>query len=157
MQLIRILVFVAYLYPNIISCPLNCITSIKTFICLLLISNVNFIKLIISYIILLLNPYILYNISSCYTFVSRNQVIIAAKLVLINAYLIALVLISVYVFIFSLLLLIIYKKVKEFPLSNWLKSTLHKLILYNLRVKTSFKGYYFPTSMPQVLGLPSTS
>jgi len=71
--------------------------------------------------------------------------------VLINAYLIALVLISVYVFIFSLLLLIIYKKVKEFPLSNWLKSTLHKLILYNLRVKTSFKGYCFLITLKLLL------
>ena len=104
---------------------------------------------------MLLNPYILYNISSCYTFVLRNQVAIAAKLVLINTYLFALILISIYVFIPSLLLLIIYRKVKESPLSNWLKSTLHKLlILYNFKVETSFKGYHFP--IPQVLRLPST-
>jgi hypothetical protein len=94
---------------------------------------------------LLLNPCILYNISNCYTFVLRNQVIIAAKLVLINAYLFALVLISVRIFILSLLLLIVYKKVKESPLSNWLKFTLYKLILYNLKVETSFKGYRFLT------------
>jgi len=93
---------------------------------------------------LLLNPYILYTTSSCYIFVLRNQVAIATKLVLINAYLFALILISIYIFIFNLLLLIIYKKVKESPLSNWLRSTLHKLlILYNFRVKTSFKGCYF--------------
>jgi hypothetical protein len=73
---------------------------------------------VISYIALLLNPCILYNISSCYTFILRNQVVIAAKLVLINVYLFALILISVYVFILSLLLLIIYRKVKESPLSN---------------------------------------
>jgi hypothetical protein len=82
----------------------------------------------------------------------------AANSVLINAYPFALVLISVYVFIFSLLLLIVYRKVKESLLSNWLKSTLHKSILYNLRVETSFKGYRFPIILiPQVLGLPSTS
>jgi len=35
---------------------------------------------------------------------------------------------------------------------------LHKLILYNFKVKTSFKGYYFPTTLtPQVPRLPSTS
>ena len=67
---------------------------------------------------LLLNPYILYSISSCYTFILKNQVVIAAKSVLINAYLFALILISICVFILSLLLLIIYKKVKESPLSN---------------------------------------
>jgi hypothetical protein len=104
---------------------------------------------------LLLNPCILYNIRSCYVFVSRNRVAKATNLVLINAYLFALILISAYIFIPSLLLLIVYKKVKEFPLSNWLKSTLHKLILYNFKVKTSFKGCRFLT--PQVLGLPSTS
>jgi len=72
-------------------------------------------------------------------------------------YLFALILISVYVFIFSLLLLIIYKKVKESPLSNWLKSTLHKSILYNLKVETSLKGYCFSTLTPQVLRLFSTT
>ena len=93
---------------------------------------------------MLLNPYILYNISNYYTFILRNRVAIAAKLVLINAYPFALILISIYVFIPSLLLLIIYRKVKESPLSNWLKSTLHKLlILYNFKVKTSSKGYRF--------------
>jgi hypothetical protein len=103
---------------------------------------------VISYVVLLSNPYILYSISSCYTFVLRNRVIIAAKSVLINAYPFALILISVYVFIFSLLLLIVYRKVKESPLSNWLKSTLYKLsILYNLKVKTSFKGYRFPITL----------
>jgi hypothetical protein len=107
---------------------------------------------------LLSNPRILYNISSCYTFVLRNRVAIAAKLVLINAYPFTLILISIRVFIPSLLLLIIYKKVKESPLSNWLKSTLHKSILYNFKVKTSFKGYRFLiTLIYQVLGLPSTS
>ena len=45
-------------------------------------------------------------------------VAIAAKLVLINAYLFALVLISIQVLILSLLLLIIQRKVKESPLSN---------------------------------------
>jgi hypothetical protein len=34
---------------------------------------------------------------------------------------------------------------------------LHKLILYNFKVKTSFKGYRFLTLISQVLGLPSTS
>ena len=93
---------------------------------------------------MLSNPCILQNISNCYTFISKNQVAIATKLVLINAYLFALISISIYVFIPSLLLLIIYKKVKESPLSNWLKSTLHKLlILYNFKVKTSSKGYRF--------------
>jgi hypothetical protein len=96
---------------------------------------------------LLLNPYILYNISSYYTFVLKNRVVIATKSVLINAYPFTLVLISARVFIFSLLLLIIYKKVKELLLSNWLKSTLHKSILYNLKVKTSFKGYRFPITL----------
>jgi hypothetical protein len=67
---------------------------------------------------LLSNPYILYAISSYNTFILRNRVAIVTKSVLINAYPFALVLISVYVFIFSLLLLIIYKKVKESPLSN---------------------------------------
>jgi hypothetical protein len=90
----------------------------------------------------------LQGISNCYTFISKNQVAIATKLVLINdAYLFALVLISIHVFILSLLLLIIYKKVKESLLSNWLKFTLHKLILYNLKEKTSFKGYYFLTTL----------
>jgi hypothetical protein len=42
----------------------------------------------------------------------------ATNSVLINAYLFALVLISVRVFIPSLLLLIVYRKVKESPLSN---------------------------------------
>jgi hypothetical protein len=42
----------------------------------------------------------------------------AANSVLINIYLFALILINVYVFILSLLLLIIYRKVKESPLSN---------------------------------------
>jgi hypothetical protein len=101
------------------------------------------------------NPRILYNISSCYTFILKNRVVIVAKLVLINVYSFTLILISVHVFILSLLLLIVYKKVKESPLSNWLRFTLHKSILYNPKVKTSFKGYRFPT--PQVLGLPSTS
>ena len=100
---------------------------------------------------MLLNPCILYNISSCYTLVLKNQVAIAAKLVLINIYLFALILISVYVFIFSLLLLIVYKKVKESPLSNWLKFTLYKLILYNFKVKISFKGYHFPTTLKLLL------
>jgi hypothetical protein len=106
---------------------------------------------------LLLNPYILYNIKSYYSFIFKNRVIRATNSVLINIYPFTLILISVYVFILSLLLLIVYKKVKESPLSNWLKFTLHKLILYNLKVKTSFKGYYFLTTLiPQVLGLPST-
>jgi hypothetical protein len=67
---------------------------------------------------LLSNPRILYATSNRYTFVLRNRVAIATKSVLINAYPFALVLISVHVFILSLLLLIIYKKVKESPLSN---------------------------------------
>jgi hypothetical protein len=67
---------------------------------------------------LLLNPRILYAISSRYTFVLKNRVAIATKSVLINAYPFALVLISVHVFIPSLLLLIIHRKVKESPLSN---------------------------------------
>jgi uncharacterized protein HemY len=60
----------------------------------------------------------LYATSSRYTFVLRNRVAIATKSVLINVYLFTLVLISVCVFILSLLLLIVYKKVKESPLSN---------------------------------------
>jgi hypothetical protein len=56
--------------------------------------------------------------SNRYTFVLKNRVAIAIKSVLINAYPFALILISIHVFILSLLLLIIYKKVKEFPLSN---------------------------------------
>jgi hypothetical protein len=67
---------------------------------------------------LLLNPYILYATSNYYTFISRNRVAIATKSVLINAYPFALVLISIRVFILSPLLLIVYKKVKESPLSN---------------------------------------
>jgi hypothetical protein len=67
---------------------------------------------------LLLNPRILYATSSYYTFVLKNRVAIAIKSVLINVYPFALVLISVRVFIFSLLLLIVYRKVKESPLSN---------------------------------------
>jgi hypothetical protein len=67
---------------------------------------------------LLLNPYILHAISNRYTFILKNRVAIATKSVLINAYPFTLILISVYVFILSLLLLIIYKKVKESPLSN---------------------------------------
>ena len=67
---------------------------------------------------MLLNPYTLHATSSRYTFVLRNRVAIATKSVLINAYPFALVLISVRVFIPSLLLLIVYKKVKELPLSN---------------------------------------
>jgi hypothetical protein len=76
-------------------------------------------------------------------------------LVLINIYLFALILISIYVFIFSLLLLNVYKSVKEYPLINWLKFTLYKLILYNFNVKTSFKGYYFLTTL--TLRLPLTT
>jgi hypothetical protein len=64
------------------------------------------------------NPYILHTISNYYTFILKNRVAIAAKLVLINIYLFTLILISIYIFILSLLLLIIYKKVKESPLSN---------------------------------------
>jgi hypothetical protein len=67
---------------------------------------------------LLSNPCILHATSSRYTFVSRNRVAIATKSVLINAYPFALVLISIRVFIPSPLLLIVYKKVKESPLSN---------------------------------------
>ena len=67
---------------------------------------------------MLSNPRILHNISNYYTFVLKNWVAIAAKSVLINVYLFALILISIYVLIPSLLLLIIYKKVKELPLSN---------------------------------------
>jgi hypothetical protein len=67
---------------------------------------------------LLSNPYTLHAASSRYTFVSRNWVAIATKSVLINAYPFALVLISVRVFIPSLLLLIVYRKVKESPLSS---------------------------------------
>ena len=72
----------------------------------------------ISCAILLSNPRILHNIRSCCVFVLRNRVARAANSVLIKAYPFALVLISVRVFILSLLLLIIYKKVKELPLSN---------------------------------------
>jgi hypothetical protein len=53
-----------------------------------------------------------------YTFVLKNRVAIVIKSVLINAYLFALILISIRVFILSLLLLIVYRKVKESPLSN---------------------------------------
>jgi hypothetical protein len=73
---------------------------------------------VIGCVVLLSNLRILYSISSCYTFVLRNRVAIAAKSALINAYPFALVLISVRVFIPSLLLLIVYRKVKESPLSN---------------------------------------
>jgi hypothetical protein len=104
---------------------------------------------------LLSNPYILQGVSNCYTFILKNRVAIAAKLVLIKAYPFAVVLISVQVLIPSLLLLIIQGKVKESPLSNWLRSTLHKLILCNPKVETSSKDCRFPTL--QVLGLPSTS
>jgi hypothetical protein len=96
---------------------------------------------------LLSNPCILHNIKSYYSFIFKNRVARATNSVLINIYPFALVLISVYVFILSLLLLIVYKKVKESPLSNWLKFTLHKSILYNLKVKTSFKGYRFPITL----------
>jgi hypothetical protein len=60
----------------------------------------------------------LYITSNYYTFILKNRVAIAIKSVLINAYPFALILISIRVFILSLLLLIIYKKVKESPLSN---------------------------------------
>jgi hypothetical protein len=73
---------------------------------------------VISYIVLLSNPRILHSISNYYTFVLRNRVAIAAKSVLINTYPFALISISVHVFILSLLLLIVYRKVKESPLSN---------------------------------------
>jgi hypothetical protein len=73
---------------------------------------------VIGCVVLLSNPRILHSVSSCYTFILRNRVAIAAKSVLIKAYPFALILISVYVFILSLLLLIIYGKVKESPLSN---------------------------------------
>jgi hypothetical protein len=73
---------------------------------------------VISCVVLLSNPRILHSVSSCYIFVLRNRVVIAAKSVLMNAYPFALVLISVRVFIPSLLLLIVYRKVKESPLSN---------------------------------------
>jgi len=73
---------------------------------------------VISYAILLSNPRILYSIKSRCVFVLRNRVARAANSVLIKAYPFALILISVRVFIFSLLLLIVYKKVKELPLSN---------------------------------------
>jgi hypothetical protein len=73
---------------------------------------------VIGCVVLLSNPYTLYSVSNCYTFILRNRVAIAANLVLINAYPFALVLISVYVFIPSLLLLIVQGKVKESPLSN---------------------------------------
>jgi hypothetical protein len=65
-----------------------------------------------------LNPYILYAISNNYTFILKNRVIITAKLILINVYPFALILINIHVFIPNLLLLIIYKKVKQSPLSN---------------------------------------
>ena len=104
---------------------------------------------------MLLNPRILYNIKSCCVFILKNRIVRATNSVLINVYPFALILISVRVFIPSLLLLIVYRKVKESPLSNWLKFTLHKSILYNLKVETSSKGCRFPTL--QVLGLPSTS
>ena len=68
--------------------------------------------------ILLLNPCILHSVGSCCVFVLRNRVARAANSVLIKAYPFALVLISIRVFIPSLLLLIVYKKVKELPLSN---------------------------------------
>jgi hypothetical protein len=98
---------------------------------------------------LLLNPRtLLYATSNRYTFVLKNQVAIAIKSVLINIYPFALILISIHIFILSLLLLIVYKKVKESPLSNWLRFTLYKLlILYNFKVKTSFKGYRFPITL----------
>jgi hypothetical protein len=60
----------------------------------------------------------MHNIKSCYVFVLRNRVARVTNSVLIKAYPFALILISVHVFILSLLLLIIYKKVKESPLSN---------------------------------------
>ena len=72
----------------------------------------------ISCAILLSNPYILYSVKSRCVFVLRNRVARAANSVLIKAYPFALVLISVHVFIPSLLLLIVYRKVKELPLSN---------------------------------------
>jgi len=102
---------------------------------------------VISCAIFLLNPRIFHSIRSYCVFVLRNRVARAINSVLINAYPFALVLISVYVFILSLLLLIVHKKVKESPLSNWLRSTSHKLIPYNLKVKTSSKGYRFPTTL----------
>jgi hypothetical protein len=74
--------------------------------------------LVIGYAILLSNPYILQGVRSYYAFVLRNRVARAANSVLINAYLFALILISVRVFILNLLLLIVYRKVKESPLSN---------------------------------------
>ena len=67
---------------------------------------------------MLLNPRILHNIRSYCVFVLRNRVARAANSVLIKAYPFALILISIRVFILSLLLLIVYKKVKELPLSN---------------------------------------
>jgi hypothetical protein len=73
---------------------------------------------VISCAILLSNPYILHNIKSYCSFIFKNRVVRAANLILINAYLFTLILISVHVFILSLLLLIVYKKVKESPLSN---------------------------------------
>jgi hypothetical protein len=53
---------------------------------------------VISYIILLSNPCILYNISNCYTFVLKNRVIIATKSVLINVYLFTLVFVGIIAF-----------------------------------------------------------
>ena len=67
---------------------------------------------------MLSNPRILYSIRSYYVFVLKNRVARVTNSVLIKAYPFALILISVYVFIPSPLLLIIYKKVKELPLSN---------------------------------------
>ena len=72
----------------------------------------------ISYAILLSNPRILHSIRSHYIFVLKNRVARAANSVLIKAYPFALILISIRVFIPSPLLLIIYRKVKELPLSN---------------------------------------
>jgi hypothetical protein len=73
---------------------------------------------VISCAILLSNPRILHSIGSCCGFVFKNRVVRATNSVLMNAYPFALVLISVRVFILSLLLLIVYRKVKELPLSN---------------------------------------
>jgi hypothetical protein len=73
---------------------------------------------VISCAILLSNPRILHSVRSYCSFVFKNRVARAANSVLINAYPFALVLISVRVFILSLLLLIVYRKVKESPLSN---------------------------------------
>jgi len=60
----------------------------------------------------------LHSIRSYCVFVLRNRVVKAANSVLIKAYPFTLILISIYVFIPSLLLLIVYRKVKELPLSN---------------------------------------